>query len=244
LRVLRAECAAFLPGRAPEAVNLADGLLAEDAACADAVHVRGLGLLYRGGEGELDRAISHFQAALRMAPDHTKAKSAYKRAKLLKAKREEGANLFRSGEAAKAYDAYTEALAVDTRNEAVNSRIFTNRAIVAAKLKRYKDSVEDCTRALALDPHSQKALLRRAQSRAEMGEWEEAVRDWEQALRRDRGNAEIKRALHRARGEVKKAKRRERDYYAILGVAKDATEEDIKKAYRKRALVHHPGNEG
>ena len=31
-----------------------------------------------------------------------------------------------------------------------------------------------------------------------------------------------------------------RDYYEILGVAKDADERTIKKAYRKLARKHHP----
>src|SRR5688500_10235301 len=31
-----------------------------------------------------------------------------------------------------------------------------------------------------------------------------------------------------------------RDYYEILGVARDAAEADLKKAYRRLAMKHHP----
>lgn len=50
---------------------------------------------------------------------------------------------------------------------------------------------------------------------------------------------EHKQLLKNAQVELKKSKRK--DYYKILGVNKNASEDEIKKAYRKRALMHHPG---
>lgn len=50
---------------------------------------------------------------------------------------------------------------------------------------------------------------------------------------------EHKQLLKTAQLELKKSKRK--DYYKVLGVCKNATEDEIKKAYRKRALMHHPG---
>lgn len=50
---------------------------------------------------------------------------------------------------------------------------------------------------------------------------------------------ENKRLLQEAKLALKKSKRK--DYYKILGVNKNASTDEIKKAYRKRALVHHPG---
>ena len=44
--------------------------------------------------------------------------------------------------------------------------------------------------------------------------------------------------LQEAKLELKKSKRK--DYYKILSVDKTANEEEIKKAYRKRAMIHHP----
>ncbi|XP_043480601.1 dnaJ homolog subfamily C member 7-like, partial [Leptopilina heterotoma] len=47
-----------------------------------------------------------------------------------------------------------------------------------------------------------------------------------------------KRLLTEAKLALKKSQRK--DYYKILGIYKNASTDDIKKAYRKRAMVHHP----
>lgn len=47
------------------------------------------------------------------------------------------------------------------------------------------------------------------------------------------------------RAELKKAeaalkRSKTKDYYKILGVARDCSEMDIKKGYRRESLKHHP----
>ena len=117
---------------------------------------------------------------------------------------------------------------------------FCSPSIRVLQLKRLEDSVKDCSSALELDENYFKAVMRRAKSYMDLEKYEEAVRDYETAHRMERCNHEARQMLQQAKIKLKQSKRK--DYYKILGVERGANDDEIKKAYRKRALVHHPGN--
>ena len=83
-----------------------------------------------------------------------------------------------------------------------------------------------------------KAYLKRSEIHLSMSQYEEAVRDLEKVKSIDPATPGLKQKLQEAKLELKKSKRK--DYYKILDVAKEATEDEIKKAYKRQALKWHP----
>nr|ACO15085.1 DnaJ homolog subfamily C member 7 [Caligus clemensi] len=234
IKVYLAECLAYL-GRLDESKEIVYDLLRSNSMDADAIYVKGLCLYY---EDIIPKAFSHFQRVLMLAPDHHKAKEVFKKAKLLKQKKDDGNAAFKDNKLSEAYALYSEALLIDPLNSSTNAKLFFNRATVAAKLGKLEESIEDCNSALGLDQTYLKALMRRAESYMALEDYESAVKDYETLNRKDRYNSEYQELLRNAKMELKRSQRK--DYYKILGVAKDANDDEIKKAYRKRALVHHP----
>jgi tetratricopeptide (TPR) repeat protein len=106
------------------------------------------------------------------------------------------------------------------------------------QLKDYQSAIADCDRALELDPSYVKAKKTRAKALGESGNWEEAVREYKAILEANPSEPGIAKEIRSAEIELKKSKRK--DYYKILGVEKDAGDGEIKKAYRKLAIIHHP----
>ena len=116
-------------------------------------------------------------------------------------------------------------------------------------MDRHEDALADTSESLELSPHSFKALRTRARTNLHLERFDAAVADFKSAIEQAQmefsstggGDTEIrslKSELKKAEAALKRSKTK--DYYKILGVSRDCTEVDIKKAYRRESLKHHP----
>jgi DnaJ family protein C protein 7 len=218
-----------------EAQNVAMSMLRNNNQDPDALVLRGR-VLY--AQGENDKAIQHFRQALSCDPDFKDAVKNLRMVQKLERMKEEGNTAFKSSRFQEAIDTYGKALEVDPSNKLTNSKILQNRALCHTKQKSWSSAIADCDRALELDPSYTKARKTRAKALGESGKWQEAVRELKAIQEENPSEPNIAKDIRNAELEEKKALRK--DYYKILGIEKDATEQQIKKAYRKLAIVHHP----
>jgi len=217
----------------------------------DALTWRGLVLFL---SAKTAQALQHVQSALRLDPGHESAQRLRKRIKDVERLKEEGNTAFKAGRLQEATEKYGEALERigDSSDEGKGGQIrailLSNRATALVKLERHEDALEDTEESLRLYPASFKALRTRARIYSHLEKYDASIADFNSAIEQAEydGNAADVKAL---KGELKKAeialkRSKTKDYYKILGVQKECTEVDIKKAYRRESLKHHPDKGG
>jgi DnaJ homolog subfamily C member 7 len=106
------------------------------------------------------------------------------------------------------------------------------------KLAQRDLALKDLNTAIELNEDYVKAIMKRSELYLQMENYDEAVRDLERVKAIDPSTPGLGAKLKEAKLELKKSKRK--DYYKIMEVSKDATEDEIKKAYKRAALKWHP----
>jgi DnaJ family protein C protein 7 len=218
-----------------KAQDIAINLLRENSQDPDAMMIRARAFY---ALGESDQALKLLKMCIGLDPDMKPAIKLLRIVQKLARTKEEGNNAFKAKDYRRAIDLWTQALEVDPSNKDMNAKILGNRAQAYINLKEYDSAVQDSTEALRLDPGYVKAMKLRAKAHGGADNWEEAVRDYKSVAENNPGEKGIAEEIRRAEFELKKSQRK--DYYKILGVGKDATDTEIKKAYRKLAIQYHP----
>lgn len=218
-----------------DATSVAMSLLRADPSNPDALILRGQ-ILYQ--EGDNTKAAAHFSEALRCDPDNSTARKLLKLSKEVEKRRTGGNNAFKAGHLSLAKQFYSEAIELDPSNVGNNVKLYSNRATVNMKMGNLDEALEDCNASLKLDKTFAKVRKTKARVLGQLERWEEAVQELKEAIELDGADQSLRTELREAEFELKKSQRK--DYYKILGVNKNCTDQELKKAYRKMALVYHP----
>ncbi|KAI0058879.1 protein prenylyltransferase [Artomyces pyxidatus] len=217
----------------------------------DVLTLRGLVLFLCA---RLPQALQHVQSALRFDPGHEPAQRLRKRVKDVERLKEEGNQAFKTGKLQEAYDRYTEALErvgesdEEGKGGQLRATLLSNRAAALVKLSQHEDALVDIEASILLYPTSFKALRTRARIQLHLESYDAAIADFRKAIEQAEFEA-VDAEVRSLRGELKKAeaalkRSKTKDYYKILGVPRDGNDADIKKAYRRESLKHHPDKGG
>ncbi|XP_076939030.1 uncharacterized protein LOC143607474 [Bidens hawaiensis] len=154
-----------------------------------------------------------------------------------------GNEAFKSGKFSEAIEHYTAALSCSVESRIFASVCFCNRAAAYKALGHITDGIADCSLAIALDSHYLKAKSKRASLYEMIRDYGQAAKDLQRlvSLLKTQDLNELKQTqIQLSNVEAESRKGITLNAYLILGVESTASAADIKKAYRKAALKHHP----
>ncbi|CAH2072901.1 unnamed protein product [Thlaspi arvense] len=172
-----------------------------------------------------------------------------------------GNEAFQSGRHTEAVEHYTAALSCNVESRSFTAVCFCNRAAAYKALGQFSDAIADCSLAIALDQNYSKAISRRATLFEMIRDYGQAASDMHRYVniltkqmeektsgihdRFSNLSNDIRQARMRlSELEEKSRKETSLDMYLVLGVVPSCSASDIRKAYRKAALKHHPDKAG
>ncbi len=95
-----------------------------------------------------------------------------------------------------------------------------------------------CEEALTLNPTFLHGLVHKAQRQLDNDDFDAAVRTLNEAKEHHGNNQKIQKMLNDAHTLLKRSK--QKDYYKVLGISRDADDREIKRAYRRLSKQYHP----
>lgn len=174
-----------------------------------------------------------------------------------------GNEAFQSGRPTEAIEHYSAALSCNVESRPFAAICFCNRAAAYKALGQITDAIADCSLAMALDGNYLKAISRRATLFEMIRDYDQAANDLHRllSLLANQEEAKVNHSgasekfarsgydlrqieLHLSTIEEEARKDIPLDMYLILGIEPSTSAAEIRKAYHKAALKHHPDKAG
>ena len=193
-------------------------------------------------DGQYDKAKKSIELMMKKYPDDVRYKELLPKVEQIDQVKAKANEIFRQKKYEEAIEEYTKVLEFDKKNKKFNSIILANRALCYQNLKKNKEALHDSNQSIKLNPYYAKGYVKRGKVYMELEMYDDARADFQKAKDLDPSTANIDGLLTEANKKTEKA--RKRDYYAILGIDRNASEQDIKKAYKKMAMKYHPDRNG
>jgi DnaJ family protein C protein 3 len=216
--------------------------------------------------GELESAMNHFRKGLKYDPEHEGCKKAYRNLKKIQGKlfhHNDIVLLFlalfycmiyhvyvavvidniKKSDAAfqkQDWDAAVKALNAlkESDSHLLNIRAHLDLSTAYRHLNKLPEAISYGRKVIEADSGNVEGYKRLGEALVDNSEFEEAIRILRRADEIVNGNPEIQEGIRKAEAALKQSK--QKDYYKILGVPRNAKLKDIKKAYREMALLWHP----
>ncbi|RLN52835.1 hypothetical protein BBJ29_004048 [Phytophthora kernoviae] len=203
-----------------------------------ALQMRGEVLYSLGDKQSLEAAQSHYRQGLHSDPEHKGMKVLYRRLKKVLKYVNRAEDAMQRGAHGEAAEDWQSALEVDPQHGLMNKEFYLQLCTSKQHLKQYSEARDACEKVIAIDSNYALAYVKLSEAQIGLELFEEAVRSAKRATELDDSSHEFKEKLAQAEAALKQSKNK--NYYKILGVARDSQAKEIKKAYRKQALEWHP----
>ncbi|KAM0857622.1 hypothetical protein ACQ4PT_048351 [Festuca glaucescens] len=166
-----------------------------------------------------------------------------------------GNESFQARRYSEAVEQYSSALACNSESRPFSAVCFCNRAAAYQALGQLTDAIADCSLAMVLDANYPKAISRRATLYEMIRDYGQSANDLRKLislLQKQANKPGVSPKVVNKHSDLKQARARLQsvedearkdtplNLYLILGVEPSCSPPDIKKAYRKAALRHHP----
>ncbi|OWZ02752.1 hypothetical protein PHMEG_00025634, partial [Phytophthora megakarya] len=203
-----------------------------------ALQMRGEVLYSLGDKQSLEAAQSHYRQGLHSDPEHKGIKSLYRRLKKVLKYMNRAEDAMQRGAHAEAVDEWHSVLEVDPAHSTMNKEFYLQLCVSELRLKHFSEARGACEMVVSIDDGYALAFAKLSETQIGLELYEDAVRSAKRAAELDDSSNEFKEKVAQAEAALKQSKTK--NYYKILGVARNSEAKEIKKAYRKQALEWHP----